>query len=198
MRAVAVALGAVMLIGCEVVGNVSRDSPTELQEALTEYRPVAVSRSYINVPNAIMVLERDLGDALEQRITLPNSTSLAGENVIMLRAQVSGHGARSRLQLNEVLKQFGGVPGPFTSVSDGAMMSRSDAHGDIVYSVMRPGGDLTCVLAFRRSQTGGRALPRGARALDIMMRNCVSGSAEEALAPIGQGAFGLGLARSGS
>lgn len=190
-------LGAIMLSACEVVSSFNRDSPTELQEALAEYRPVPTSRAYINVPQAIIVMERDLGDAIEQRITLPNATSLAGENVIMLRAQTSGSGARSRLQLSEVLAQFGGVPSPFTSVSDGAMTSRSDANGDIIYSVLRPGGDLTCVLAFRRSLTGGRALPRGARSLDIMMRNCLPGSADEALSPIGPNAYGLGLGRPG-
>ncbi len=192
------AFAAVMLAGCEVVSSFDRSSsPTDLQEALSEYRPVPVARAYINVPQALMVMERDLGDAIEQRVTLPNATSLAGENTIMLRAQTSGRGARSRLQLDEMMSQFGGPPTPFTILSDGGMTARSDAYGDITYTVLRPGGDLTCVLAFRRSQTGGRALPRGARALDMMMRNCVFGSVDEALRPLGDAAFGLGLPRSG-
>lgn len=184
-------------MACGVTGEFSRTSPTELQEALSEYRPVPATRAYINVPQAIIVMERDLGDAVEQRITLPNATALSGENTIMLRAQTSGRGARSRLRLDDMMRQFDGPPSPFGTITDGAMTARSDAQGDITYSVMRPGGDVTCVLALRRTDTGGRALPRGAQSLDMMMRNCVSGSVDEALAPIGAGAFGLGVPMAG-
>lgn len=190
-------LGVVALAGCEISSSFNPDSPTELQEALTEYRPVAVTRTFIDVPQALIVLERNLGDAIEQRVTLPNATSLAGENVIMLRAQTSGRGARSRFQLTEMLSQFGGAPSPFSTLTEGAMTARSDSFGDITYSVLRPGGDLICVLAFRRAQTGARALPRGARALDIMMRNCVAGSVDDALRPLGERAFRLGLPHAG-
>lgn len=193
---VACVAGAV-LTGCEVAQSVSGNSPTEEAEALTEYRIVQASRAYVNVPQALMVMERDLGVATEQRVTLPNETSLSGENVILLRAQTARSASRSRLVLADVLRQFGGTPSPFSGVSESSLTARSDSHGDITYAVTRPGGSLTCVLAFRRGQTGGRALPRGASALDMMMRNCVPGSVDDALAPLGASAFGLGAPRSG-
>lgn len=168
------------------------ESPTELAEALTEYRVVPASRALINAPHALIVLERELDGVLEQRITLPNATSLKGENVILLRAQTSRAASRSRLVLDNVLQQFGGTPTPFTSIPESALTATSDAYGDITYTTQRPGGDLTCVLAFRRSQIGSRPLPRGASSLDIMLRNCVSGSTERALQPVmGSDAFGL-------
>ncbi len=187
----------VMLSACQMSGPGTNASPTERAEALSEYRIVPASRAFVNVPNALVVMERDLGVATEQRATLPNTTSLAGENTILMRAQTNRSSSRARLLLDDVLAQFGGTPSPFGTITESALTARSDQYGDITYSVMRPGGDVTCVLAFRRSQIGARALPRGTSALDLMLRNCVSGSVEEALSPIGPDAFGLGLARSG-
>lgn len=192
-------MGAIALTSaCQMTLPGSKTSATDLAEALTEYRIVPASRAYINVPTAMLVMERDLGIATEQRVTLPNSTALAGENTILLRAQSGRSASSTRLVLRDVLLQFGGTPSPFSNITDGALTARTDQYGDITYTALRPGGDITCVLAFRRAQTGGRALPRGASALDLMMRNCVSGTLEQALDPIGTTAFGLGLPRSGS
>jgi len=195
--AAAFLLAVAGISACQMGLPGSSSSPTELAEALNEYRIVPASRAYINVPTAMLVMERDLGTAIEQRVTLPNATSLRGENTIMLRAQTTRSASSTRLVLNDVLAQFGGAPSPFSNISDDALTAQSDQYGDITYTVARPGGDVTCVLAFRRAQTGGRALPRGASALDIMMRNCISGSVDQALAPLGPTAFGLGLPRAG-
>ncbi len=184
-----------VLVACGAGGFGGAGSRTEQAEALTEYRVVPSGRAFVTVPNALLVMERDLGVAVEQRITLPNATSLSGENVILLRAQTSRSASTSALQLTDVLRQFGGPPAPFTSVTEGGLSSTTDQYGDMTYSVLRPGGDVSCVLAFRRSQIGARALPRGASSLDIMMRNCVQGTPEQALAPLGDTAFGLGIAR---
>jgi hypothetical protein len=193
----AAVLAVLVLSACQMASPGGSTSPTELAEALNEYRVVPVARAYINVPNALVVMERDLGSATEQRVTLPNATSLSGENTILLRAQSGRSANNTRLVLQEVLAQFGGAPVPFSNITDSALTARSDTYGDMTYTVIRPGGDITCVLAIRRAHTGGRALPRGASALDMMMRNCVSGSVEQALAPLGPTAFGLGMPRAG-
>jgi hypothetical protein len=190
-----VALGVTLAVlgGCGTFPSaLTGNSPTEQAEAVTEFRVVPPSRAFVNVPNAILVLERELMGAVEQRVTLPNATSLAGENMIIMRAQTGRTASSTRLVLSDVLLQFGGAPHPFGTVTDAALTATSDPYGDITYTALRPGGDLTCVLAFRRTQIASRALPVGASSLDLMLRNCVSGSLEQALAPIGQGAFGLG------
>jgi len=189
----ALLVSAAVISACGIRLPGDTGSPTELAEAVTEFRVVPASRAFISVPQALVVMERDLGGAVEQRATLTNETSLAGENLILMRAQQTGTARGSRFVLSEQLAQFGGAPHPFTAVSEGALTATSDSFGDITYTTSRPGGDVVCVLAFRRTQTGSRALPRGTRALDIMLRNCVSGSVEKALAPIGADAFGLGL-----
>lgn len=188
------ALAAILLlVGCTefTPASISRTNPTEQDEAINEFRVVPNTRSFLNAPNALIVLERQLGNAVEQRVTLPNPTSLAGENLILMRAQTPRTASATRLVLRDVLEQFGGPPTPFGTITDSSLTATSDAYGDLTYTVMRPGGDLVCVLAFRRTQTASRMLPSGASALDIMMRNCVPGSLEAALAPIGAGAFGL-------
>lgn len=187
----AVALG--VLSGCDggQLSTISGRSPTELPEALTEWRPVPVSRAFVNIPEALIVLERELDGVVEQRVTLPNATSLSGENIVILRAQTSRAASRSRLVLDDVLLQFGGPPSPFSALNEGALSALSDSFGDIVYSSMSAGPDHVCVLAFRRTQTASRALPRGASSLDLMTRNCVVGTTQTALAPIGERAFGL-------
>lgn len=191
----AVLAAGLVLAACHGVPGIA--PTTELAEALNEYRIVPSTRAYINTPSALLVMERDLGTTFEQRVTLPNNTALAGENLILLRAQTPRSASGTRLVLRDVLAQFGGTPTPFTNITESGLTARSDTYGDITYTVLRPGGDLTCVLAFRRSQIGARALPRGTSSLDIMMRNCVSGSVEDALAPIGPNAFGVGLPRAG-
>ena len=186
--------GMLVLAGCQglIPAGLTGQSPTELAEAVTEFRVVPNSRAMINAPGALLVLERDLGGAIEQRITLPNTSSLAGENVILLRAQTVRTASSSRLVLDDVLVQFGGAPTPFSGITESGLTATSDQYGDITYTTVRPGGDLVCVLAFRRTQIGARALPSGASSLDIMLRNCVSGAVDRALAPIGPAAFGLG------
>lgn len=186
--------GGLLLAGCQglIPANVTGESPTALAEALTEFRVVPASRAFINAPQALLVLERDLGGAVEQRITLPNTSSLAGENVVLLRAQTSRTASASRLVLEDVLIQFGGAPTPFSGITESGLTATSDQYGDITYTTVRPGGDLVCVLAFRRTQIASRALPPGTSSLDIMLRNCVSGALDRALAPIGPAAFGLG------
>jgi len=186
--------GCAFLSACQgfLPANLTGESPTELAEAVTEFRVVSANQAFINVPNALLVLERNLDGAVEQRITLPNASSLAGENVILLRAQTVRTASTTRLVLDDVLIQFGGAPTPFAGITDAGLTATSDQYGDITYTTLRPGGDLVCALAFRRTQIASRALPVGASSLDIMMRNCVSGTLEAALAPIGAGAFGLG------
>ncbi|MFU8899750.1 MAG: hypothetical protein ACNA7L_12710, partial [Roseinatronobacter sp.] len=104
----AAVLAMLVLSACQMVSPGGSSSPTELAEALNEYRVVPAARAYINVPNALVVMERDLGSATEQRITLPNATALSGENTIMLRAQSGRSANNTRLVLQEVLAQFGG------------------------------------------------------------------------------------------
>lgn len=182
--------------GCDTSGalrnfGLPASERIEIAEATSQFRIVPASRAYVNSQHALLVLERELGSAVEQRITLPNNTSFAGENTIMLRVQSSSSASPNRLQLDELLTRFGGAPTPFGSTSGQQFMTAEDRYGSYVYTTRRMADGLVCVLAFRRTPSGARPLPRGSGALDIMLRNCIAGSTAEALAPIGDAAFGL-------
>lgn len=164
----------------------------ERAEATQEYRIVRSARAFVNAPHALLVLERDLGSAIEQRITLPNATSLPGENKIRLRVQSGRSASTTRLSLTEIMARFGGVPAPFTNLSEGDLMVSEDRYGSYVYATRRISERMVCVLAVRRVEAGARPLPSGSTALDLMLRNCVDGSVQDALMPIGDRAFGLG------
>lgn len=164
----------------------------EAAEATSEYRVTGAARALVNAPHALLVLERDLGSSHEQRITLPNATSFQGENVLMLRAQTASSASRTSLSLAEMLPRFGGAPAPFNNITDADLMVSEDRYGSFVYTSRRMAEGQVCVLAMRRADTGARPLPRGSTALDMMLRNCVHGSVAQALAPIGESAFGLG------
>jgi hypothetical protein len=85
---------------------------------------------------------------------------------------------------NEIVARFGGMPAPFQQLDPGMLLSGSDALGSYVYASQTLGTDTTCVLVLRRLAPTSRPLPRGTRSLDMMLRNCVPGGVDQALAPM--------------
>ncbi len=59
----------------------------ETLENTVEYTIVQPTRAMVNAPDALIVFERNLGGAIEQRIVLPNATAVRGDNVMQIRAQ---------------------------------------------------------------------------------------------------------------
>lgn len=131
-----------------------------------------------------IVLDRNLGAEFEQRIGLVNDTTLDGDNFLWLRARVPGGYPVGRFRLVDFLSRVGQVPAPFTAVSDDSLRTGSDALGTYFYLVHRTGGETNCVLAFRRIDGALRQMPRGTSVLEVLLRNCLRGSVEQALAPI--------------
>ncbi|HPD91744.1 MAG: hypothetical protein H6900_10130 [Rhodobacter sp.] len=178
--------------------NSSRNPGMETLENTVEYTIVPASRAMVNAPQALVVFERNLGGALEQRIVLPNATAVRGDNVLHVRAQNARSAELGRLDFNEVATRFGGLPAPFQQLNEGSLSSGSDSLGNYVYARETIGTDTNCVLVLRRLGVGARPLPRGTQALDVMMRNCVNGTVQEALAPMGDRALAItGAAGSG-
>lgn len=186
LRSVFVVLGLGLLAACDGVTPSGSDGRVSLDviEDTSQYQIVPASRAYINVPMAPLVFERSLGQGAEQMITLPNATSVAGDNKILIRAQTSSTINLARFNLNEVMQRFGGAPYPFQRMNDSQLETGQDALGSFVYATERLGTDTVCVLAIRRLTVGARPLPRGTDALDVVMRNCADGGVQAALEPI--------------
>ena len=199
-------LGAALavLVACSpssgefAVANVSRifNSPTNPQfdrlEAVSQYQVVPATRSMVHAPDAVLILERNLDGALDQRVILPNDTAVRGDNEMRVRAQTAASNNLTEFNFAETVARFGGLPAPFEALSPAGLNTGTDAVGSFVYAQQTMGVDTVCVLALRRIGVGARPLPAGTRALDVMMRNCVRGDAREALAPFGDRSVAIG------
>lgn len=207
-----VAMGAalsVLVAGCSIndsnrtstglhrlIGS-DRNPYAENFENTVEYVVVPASRAMVFAPDAVLVVERNLGGAVEQRIVLPNRTAVEGDNVIHIRAQTNDSADLAGFSFDEVATRFGGLPAPFQRATASGLNSGRDALGSYVYATERLGAGTTCVLVMRRLGVGARPLPQGTRALDIIMRNCVNGSVQQALAPMGDRAMAVGGSQTG-
>jgi hypothetical protein len=183
-RVVWLLLGAFMLSACETTINTRAE--VEAGVARAEWVMVPPDTAWVNTPGATLVLERQFAEVREQRISLPNDTTLAGDNFIHLRAVAPSHG--HIFELDRALQQAGGLPAPFAEEDLDVMRSREDSAGTLTWTEWTNGAGTDCVMALRRVPAGVRLLPGRATALDLVMRNCVSGGVDAALAPAGPAA----------
>jgi len=171
--------------------NSQQHPAMETLESTVEYTVVQPSRAMVHAPEALLVFERNLDGAIEQRIILPNATSVRGDNVLHIRAQTSQSAELNRFDFDEMSVRFGGLPAPFERATTGSLNTGSDALGSYVYAQENLGPNTLCVLVMRRMGVGARPLPRGTQALDMLMRNCVNGTLQEALAPMSDRALAV-------
>lgn len=163
----------------------------EVLEQTVEYSVIPASRAMVHAGDALIVLERNMGPALEQRIILPNATALRGDNLIHIRAQTGVSTRLWEFNFNELKTRFGGLPAPFQNLNEGTLMGGEDSLGSYVYAREAIGPSTVCVLVLRRLTITARPMPRGAEAMDVMMRNCVVGTLEQAMAPFGAPSLGV-------
>lgn len=180
-------LGAVALcLAAMACGDIELSTTSTLSERIetTPYRMVPAARSWVYVPNGLLTIERDLNSVVEQRIALPNDSAIPGDNFILLRARGGGPLSGGRMKLEDFVGQTGGVPAPFERVSNRTMSTGQDALGPYFVAEKTVGVDTTCVLVMRSLKNSARPLPRGADAVDVMMRNCTTRGREAAMRPI--------------
>jgi len=173
--------GMSLLVGC----GLPLAFIDEFENAVSrvEWQRLPTDRAWISSPDALMLMERSHGRVAEQRIALPNDTALPGDNFIYLRTIHTDPPGGMRLE--RVLEQAGGLPGPFNEEDLGVMRTTEDAAGTLNWAEWTSGAGTACVLALRRLTIRVRVLRQGTSALDIVMRNCVRGTAQQALEPAG-------------
>ncbi|MCE6960487.1 hypothetical protein LAZ40_15790 [Cereibacter sphaeroides] len=192
------AAGAALLVaGCEATSVPGRPA-LSIREETAQFRSAPDSRRWIPVAGALLTQERDLGGDVEQRIALPNATTIEGDNMMVLRARAARGTALPRLGLSAFADAEGRLPQPFATLATGDLRSGEDALGSVVHAERRFGVDTVCVLALRRMPPTARPLPAQAEVLDVMLRNCVRGRPEDALRPISAPSLGFpGVAPAG-
>lgn len=178
--------------------NSDRNPTMETLETTVEYTIVPPTRAMVNAPEALVIFERNLAGAIEQRIVLPNATTMRGDNVLHVRAQTADSARLEEFRFDDIALRFGGLPSPFERLTEGSLNSGSDALGSYVYARETVGTNTLCVLVLRRLGVGARPLPRGTQALDVMMRNCVTGTLQDAMAPMSDRALSVGGTAQGT
>lgn len=173
----------VALAGCNLA---MPQLPPGLEEAeqTSQFVTVPRGKAWLHVPSAVVVTERGLVNSMEQRIGLANRTAVAGDNMITLRARVVPGQTQGRFRYEEFLRRVGGLPQPFAALKSGDLLTGEDELGTYLWAERRMGPDTLCVLGLRRLDSGMQQMPGETNVLDMMMRNCVNGDAERALAPM--------------
>lgn len=169
--------------GCAYVQPSNMPLTRQQAEELTPLVPVPASRAWISPDGLQLVFHRDLPGGAEQRVLLANHTPVAGDNQMVLRIRQT-YGEAGRLRFEDFVHRIGGLPAPFEAFSPGSFIDGEDDLGPYSWAEERVGAEIICVLAVRRLATGRRHLPAQADAMDILLRNCVVGSADQALSPI--------------
>lgn len=145
--------------------------------------PLRAADLWSHQPTGIMAYGREFGIGGEQVVALENRTATRGENVIVMRAHYEDGPRIDPFSIDTVFEQVGGPPAPFENAKPGDLIMGEDAVGPLFWITKRVGGDTLCVLAMRRLSNDRNLTPPGVSALDVLLRNCVIGDVEQAIAP---------------
>lgn len=191
-RVIAGAILCALLAGCGYEMDTLGLTQKQIEDRET-FQAVPVSVAWANPPGMTLVMQRGLLGGVEQRIGLQNTVPVAGDNVLILRTR-SGHLAAARFRFEEFMTRIGGAPAPFEAIDAGDLNTGEDSLGTYFWAQEPVGSNVTCVFAIRRLTGAERGLPQGARVMDVMLRNCTTGTEQEALAPILNASIGFGQA----
>lgn len=175
--------------GLEVAGASVPDTP-----ANTEYRLAARQAAWSAQPGVVLVMQRTTTAGRQQVIGLANDTASEGDNYLALIAYGANDAVPKRFDLQTALGRINGVPKPFGTLSDSDLLQRRDALGTYLVAERSVGGGATCVLAIRRLGVASRMLPPGTAAMEVILRNCATGSAATAMAPFRPERLAINLA----
>ena len=106
-----------------------------------------LSQAWVGYPGTQLVLERRYRNVSEQRILLPNTTTLPGDNFVFMMTQGSNLTSLGRFQPLIIRRRNGEPPLPFTSFRDLTITTEEDVLGTLHWARWTNG---TCGLAFRR------------------------------------------------
>tara|TARA_R110000737_G_scaffold179779_1_gene203832 strand:+ start:1561 stop:2241 length:681 start_codon:yes stop_codon:yes gene_type:complete len=186
-------LAGVLLVAACTTSPSLRLVTMDALKTTVQYTIGRLDKMWVAPSNAMIMINRKLGREEEQLIGLRNDTTMEGDNFMWLRTMGSQGFGTGRFQLESLLKDFGEVPTPFSSVSNKNLRNSEDSLGAYFWNEYRTGVNTICVLAFRRLSGGARVLPGRASNMEVLMRNCVQGTVDDALAPIRDGQIGFGV-----
>ena len=135
-------------------------------------------------PTALVALRRASGAWDEQVVALPNRTTVPGDNLLVMRGRPVGAGHIGPFSPEALFADAGGTPAPFDADVLGALRVSEDAAGPVLWTEKRIGAGVVCALGLRRLDAERNLVQEGFSMVDVMLRNCVEGTLEEAMAPL--------------
>lgn len=191
LRFAAPLAAAVLLAGC---GVLDRDElllrPSQYEER-THLSQIPNAAAWAAAPGLISAYRRPIFNGYEQRLNLVNPSYMPGDNQMVIRVR-DNISVDTRLVFEEFTKWTGGLPQPFVNLSSGELIRGEDDLGPYFYAEHRAGVDTICVFGMRRLTGSDREIPAGGNVMDVLLRNCLRGSTEQALAPMLAGSLGYG------
>lgn len=157
---------------------------TDVMRHVTQYSLGRLDRLWAAPPAPLVMIQRQIGSESQQLIALENTTTLEGDNFLLLIARLPDGRNAGRFILKDFIARVGGAPYPFRTVSESSLRSAEDSAGSYFWLQYNAGAQTSCVLAFRRLEGSARVLPSGTNVMEALLRNCVVGTVEEALLPI--------------
>lgn len=182
----ALAAALVMIIsGCAgPEGLVSDTATPPPAPAAREFFLRPLNEAWTAQPSGLVLTQRRAPRSRQQIIGLANETTLRGDNFMLLVAYGSPAHVPRSFRLETVLETAGGVPYPFEELTDSDLNRQRDSLGTFFWKEFDTRTGVACVLAIRRLDYETRMLPANTAAMEVVLRNCVPGSAREALAPM--------------
>lgn len=124
-------MAAMILSSCgsEFTPNITPTKQIEARLNLTEWRIVPENSAWLNLPSMDLVLMRNFASVSEQKILLPNDTSLTGDNFIHIHS--ADKIASGRISLARVIENADGFPSPFKASDMSQLRTRTDETGPL-------------------------------------------------------------------
>lgn len=147
----------------------------------TPFRELPLEEIAWRPTTALAAIQRRVADDRETVFVLENHTSIGGENTLMFIAY--NEPQPPVFEYDPLLERLPGSSTPFTSEDYGALLRAEDSMGPFVW-LEKSSDETSCVLALRRLQPSQVPLEIGLATVDMVLRNCIEGEVETALAPL--------------
>lgn len=173
-------LAAMTLAGC--TGDVATGGYAPVGDLSTRILPA--SGAWVARDQARLVVQTMGRTGAQQRISLPNSGAISGDNFILARVTSGGILGPARLS-DSAFSDLGATElYPFAGMTTVDQRAINDDYGPVIWIEQKVSSNVTCVLATRGlGPMMGRSLSvNGGMAL--LLRNCGTGTTETLLSPI--------------
>jgi len=180
-----------LMTGFFLLGCVSQPSQYITKNKKNIEKKILTSKeSWILPATAMSVQSGTLNKNSYQISGLQNKTNLRGDNFLLAVAQKKSNKLQSFDQ-SKILDDLKLSIQPFKSTSNRAMRQRNYDLGKIFWKEEYIGGDVICVLAFRKLDD--TRLLQSIEVFDVhlLLRNCVKDNLDNALLPISSPNFNL-------